>query len=91
MANFPVYQIKSGGVEGCVWESKYGLQPSIKKPKKTKDGKFVKEDGKQVYTDFYNVNDLLNIEYIARRLRDYILDHQEKKDEPSNSNDEPEI
>lgn len=69
----PAYSVKSGNINGAIWDGKYGLTPSIKKPKRTKEGVYVKDDdGKQVYTDFFNKNDLLHLSYVARKLYDYL-------------------
>lgn len=82
MMNKPLYTVNSGNISGAIWkmesENKSWFQPSIKKPRKTKDGNYVKdEDGKQQYTDFYSKNDLKDISFVAIRLYTWIVDNNE--------------
>ena len=82
MANRPLYSVNKGALSGSVWEGKYGYQPSIKKAKRTKEGKYVKdEDGKQEYTDFYNQNDLWDLVFVAGALHDWMVNNPAPKDE----------
>jgi len=69
----PLFSINSGAIQGAVWDGKYGPQPSIRKAKRNKEGKYEKnEEGKQVYTEYYSKNDLLNVAYVANALYDYM-------------------
>lgn len=82
----PEFSIKSGAIDGAVWDGKYGLTPSIKKAKRTKEGKYIKDDeGKQVYTDFYNKNDLLNLSFVAGELYRYMLANKREEKEPESA------
>ena len=77
----PEFSVNSGAIQGAVWDGKYGLTPSIKKAKRTKEGTYVKDDaGKQVYSDFYNKNDLINVSFVAMELYRYMLNNDVKKE-----------
>ena len=50
----PIYKFKIGGVEGVIWDGKYGLNPAIKmtkmdKEKNFKSASFVYDNGDKVY------------------------------------------
>ena len=50
----PVYKFKIGGVEGTIWDGKYGPSPAVKITKADKDknfrsGEFKDEEGKKIY------------------------------------------
>lgn len=65
----PLISIQSGAIQGCVWPGNFGPMPTIKKAKRSKDGKYVKdENGKQEYSDFYNFNDLKDVAIVAQEL-----------------------
>jgi hypothetical protein len=79
----PLFSISSGAISGAVWEGKFGPQPSIKKAKKTKEGKFEKdENGKQVYTEYYGKADMLHVAFVATALYNFLVNHKEVKTEP---------
>jgi len=84
MANTPLYSVSSGAISGAVWPGKFGPQPSIKKAKRNKEGKYEKdENGKQVYTDFIGKNDLLHYSFVAISLYNWMVANpEEKKTEP---------
>jgi hypothetical protein len=87
----PLFSINSGAVQGAIWKGEYGLQPSIKKAKRDKTGKFLKDaDGKQIYTDFYNKNDLLSLSYVAGALYDWLLKNPDVKN-PDAGSDVPDF
>ena len=82
MANRPLFSINSGAISGSIWEGKYGYSPAIKKAKRNKEGKYEKdEDGKQIYSDFYNKNDLINLQFVAGELYSWMIKNPEVKDE----------
>jgi hypothetical protein len=79
----PLFTINKGAISGVIWDGKYGPQPSFRKAKRNKEGKFEKdENGKQVYTDFYNMNDLKDIEFVVHELHHWmVFNPQDKKEE----------
>lgn len=84
MAVGPLYSVNSGAISGAVWTGKFGPQPSIRKAKRSKEGKFEKdENGKQVYTDFYGKNDLLNVAFVANALYNFMVAMPPEKKEES--------
>ncbi len=81
----PLFSINSGAISGAVWTGKYGYQPNVKKAKRSKEGKFEKdENGKQVYSDFYNKNDMLNLSFVAGELYSWLVNNPEPKKEDEN-------
>jgi len=84
MANQPLFSVSSGAISGAVWSGQYGPQPSIKKAKRTKEGKFEKdENGKQVYTEYYGKADMLHVAFVATSLYNWMTNNpEEKKTEP---------
>jgi hypothetical protein len=87
----PLFSVNSGAIQGAIWSGQWGPQPSIKKAKRTKEGKFEKdEDGKQIYTDFYSKNDLLSLSYVAGALYDWLLKNPDVKN-PDAGSDVPDF
>lgn len=81
----PLFSINSGAISGAVWSGKFGYQPSVKKAKRSKEGKFEKdENGVQIYSNFYNRNDMLNLAFVAGELYTWLVNNPEpKEDEPT--------
>ncbi len=81
----PLKSVNSGAIQGAIWDGKYGYQPSVKKAKRSKDGKFEKdENGKQIYSDFYNKNDMLNLAFVAGELYSWLVNNPEPKKDDEN-------
>ena len=78
----PLFSIQKGALNGAVWDGKYGHQPTFRKGKRNKEGRFEKdENGKQLYSDFYNQNDLWDLVFIVTALHDWMVKNPAPKDE----------
>ena len=82
----PLFSISSDAIQGACWQGKFGPQPSIRKAKRDKTGKYEKdENGKQIYSDFYSKRDLLHVAFVATSLYNFMANYKEDKQEDDTS------
>ena len=79
----PTYKFKIGGVEGTIWDGKYGPSPAISVTKADKDknfrsGTFVDKDGGKIYL---NQRDVINMALVCDQLAREIATMEAKSKE----------